>query len=464
MPDFYDEEDNLYRPADPVRETIQRQYGFIGRGPPPGHGRSMSILPPTLPSINTQTPAPRARSAQFPIMREPSGADAPIRIGDLEGLFQRFSLRQEEYHREQTQELRAQTSRLEAHLNDLERPVSLSAESSRGRPSARGSVGTRGKSRVSRPLRRRPPSEAAVPRASDEGAVDSTSAQGEDEADDEGDDEELSTFRTTKKNKDQTAIQKYTTRTFRGACGVKGNDWPAPVPARVNPATGVKYLSPIFHCDVTDPRNHAICVAVADRVDAEMKASLFIGSMPWNRCAKQSFRSCKAGWKKTQTPEAAERAAVNDCNTRMYRRRCTKFIHIDSQIEAFAAKFGIPFSVANNLLTQELLSDEASGPEDENEESLAAWKVRMAAAAGHTDLTPAALKNKDFVEVLECPWRSDQLSFISSSMQSLYRDAVNAGRAGNIKYIRVPTPTHRKSSRIPRISPWDFGIFFAVAG
>jgi hypothetical protein len=131
--------------------------------------------------------------------------------------------------------------------------------------------------------------------------------------------------------------------------------------------------------------------------------------------------------------------------------------------------------VANNLLTQELLSDEASGPEDENEESLAAWKVRMAAAAGHTDLTPAALKNKDFVEVLECPWRSDQvflacrtsilanmrlvqLSFISSSMQSLYRDAVNARRAGNIKYIRVPTPTHRKSSRIPRISPWDFGI------
>lgn len=167
----------------------------------------MSILPPTLPSINTQTPAPRARSAQFPIMREPSGADAPIRIGDLEGLFQRFSLRQEEYHREQTQELRAQTSRLEARLNDLERPVSLSSESSRGHPSARGSVGTRGKSRVSRPLRGRPPSEAAVPRASDEGAVDSTSAQGEDEADDEGDDEELSTFRTTKKNKDQTAIQ-----------------------------------------------------------------------------------------------------------------------------------------------------------------------------------------------------------------------------------------------------------------
>ncbi|KAJ7790081.1 hypothetical protein B0H14DRAFT_2298493, partial [Mycena olivaceomarginata] len=247
---------------------------------------------------------------------------------------------------------------------------------------------------------------------------------------------------------------------FRGACGVKGNDWPAPVPARVNPATGVKYLSPIFHCDVTDPRNHAICVAVADRLKrpAGVPDTAVWDSNMLLRCAKQSFRSCKTGWKKTQTPEAAERAAVNDCNTRMYWRRCTKFIHIDSQIEAFAAKFGIPFSVANNLLTQELLSDEASGPEDEKEESLAAWKVRMAAAAGHTALTPAALKNKDFVEVLECPWRSDQLSFISSSMQSLYRDAVNTGRAGNIKYIRVPTPTHRKSSRIPRISPWDFGI------
>ncbi|KAJ7830808.1 hypothetical protein B0H14DRAFT_3464540 [Mycena olivaceomarginata] len=117
-----------------------------------------------------------------------------------------------------------------------------------------------------------------------------------------------------------------------------------------------------------------------------------------------------------------------------------KFTHIESQIEAFAVKFGIPVSVAEDLLTQELLSDEASGPEDEKEETFAAWK------------------DKHFLEVLECLWRSDQLSLISSSTQTLYADAVNTSGINAIKYTRVPTPAHRQSSRIPRISPWDFGI------
>jgi hypothetical protein len=54
-----------------------------------------------------------------------------------------------------------------------------------------------------------------------------------------------------------------------------------------------------------------------------------------------------------------------------------------------------------DLLHEELLSDEASGPQDEDEESFAAWKVRMAAAHGHKVLTPAALKDKHFLEVLK---------------------------------------------------------------
>jgi hypothetical protein len=59
---------------------------------------------------------------------------------------------------------------------------------------------------------------------------------------------------------------------------VKGKDWPDPEVVRINPATGVQYLSPFFDRDVTDPRNHAICVAVADLVDKEMKVSPFIDS------------------------------------------------------------------------------------------------------------------------------------------------------------------------------------------
>jgi hypothetical protein len=51
-----------------------------------------------------------------------------------------------------------------------------------------------------------------------------------------------------------------------------------------------------------------------------------------------------------------------------------------------------------------------------------------------------------------------QLSDVSASVQSLYTTALNAAGGAPPKYIRVPTPTGRESPRIPRASPWDFGI------
>ncbi|KAJ7938968.1 hypothetical protein B0H13DRAFT_1851143 [Mycena leptocephala] len=311
-----------------------------------------------------------------------------------------------------------------------------------------------------------PTSAPVVLPESDEGSIargDSTGAapQEEENADDEADGP-----KNKKKPKYHTAIPKYTTITFRGACGVQGLNWPETAVVRVNPATGVTYLSPLFECGVTDPRNHAICVAIAGTVDREMNDNRPPGvpeTAVWDsklllKCAKQSFRTCKASWKKVHDAEAAKRAAINDRNTRRYRRRCTKYEHIDSQVDAYAAKLRVPRSVVADLFTQELLSDEASGPEDEADETFEAWKVRMAAAAGHKNLTAVALKKEHFVEVLECPWRSDELSIISSSMQTLYTRAFNASGGAPIKYTRVTTPTHRKSSLVPRIAPWDFGI------
>jgi hypothetical protein len=69
--------------------------------------------------------------------------------------------------------------------------------------------------------------------------------------------------------------------------------------------------------------------------------------------------------------------------------------------------------VVRELVHEELISDEASGPEDKAIESPAAWKVRMAVQYGEKDVSPAALKDQSFLEVLECPWRSDEV-FISS--------------------------------------------------
>ncbi|KAJ7714108.1 hypothetical protein B0H14DRAFT_2413572, partial [Mycena olivaceomarginata] len=106
-----------------------------------------------------------------------------------------------------------------------------------------------------------------------------------------------------------------------------------------------------------------------------------------------------------------------------------------------------------------------SGPEDKAIESPAAWKVRMAVQYGEKDVSPAALKDQSFLEVLECPWRSDesdipgeyatderpQLSEFSRRIQEL------PVKSGNVQYKRV-RGTLRKCSRIPRISPYDFGI------
>lgn len=69
-------------------------------------------------------------------------------------------------------------------------------------------------------------------------------------------------------------LQAYTTQTFRRACGVTGKEWPDPGVVRINPTTGVKYLSPFFEYDVTESRNHDFCLSVAKLTDVQMKVSL----------------------------------------------------------------------------------------------------------------------------------------------------------------------------------------------
>ncbi|KAJ7686753.1 hypothetical protein B0H14DRAFT_2654163 [Mycena olivaceomarginata] len=388
--------------------AVQRQYA-IGRGPPPGHGRSMLIHFDESPNMNTQPAGRRSRSAHMSGPCDASGADAPIRMDDLESLFRRFSLQQEEHHREVTQGLEARLNSLEQRSHAPPRSAGASSapivlpESDEGRTGRGDSIGAALQEERMLTMKRM--------------------------------------IQRRRSPKYHTAIQRYTTITFRGACGVRGTEWPDTAAVRVNPATGVKYLSPFFECDVTDPRNHAICVAVAGTVDREMKDNRPPGvpeTAVWDsrlllKSAKQSFRTCKASRKKVYDAEAAKRATINDRNTRRYRRRCTKYTHVKME----------------DLLSQELLSDEASGPEDDADETFDAWKVRMAAAADHKNLTAAALKKEHFVEVLECPWRSDE---------TLYTTALNASGGAPIKYTRVPTSTHRKSSYIPSISPWDFGI------
>jgi hypothetical protein len=136
----------------------------------------------------------------MPDLREASGVDAPIRMGDLEALFHRFSLQQEEGQRE----VKEYTQRLEARLTSLEHRSHAPSSDS-----FNGALATTGTNRVMRPRAAGgfPPSAPVVLPEFDEGSIarsDSTGAapQEEENADDEADDP-----KTKKKPKYHTAIQ-----------------------------------------------------------------------------------------------------------------------------------------------------------------------------------------------------------------------------------------------------------------
>ncbi|KAJ7809739.1 hypothetical protein B0H14DRAFT_2607891 [Mycena olivaceomarginata] len=120
-----------------------------------------------------------------------------------------------------------------------------------------------------------------------------------------------------------------------------------------------------------------MCPWSQEPVDREMKVflKLLSGTRGCSSRRKAVVQTCKASWKKVYDAEAAKRAAINDHNTRRYCRQCTKYTHIKSQFERICGKTSHPHSVVEDLLSQELLSDEASGPEDDDQdETFDAWK------------------------------------------------------------------------------------------
>jgi hypothetical protein len=113
----------------------------------------------------------------MPDLREASGVDAPIRMGDLEALFHQFSLQQEEGQRE----VKEYTQRLEARLTSLEHRSHAPSSDS-----FNGALATTGTNRVMRPRAAGgfPPSAPVVLPESDEGSIargDSTGAAPQEE-------------------------------------------------------------------------------------------------------------------------------------------------------------------------------------------------------------------------------------------------------------------------------------------
>ena len=81
-----------------------------------------------------------------------------------------------------------------------------------------------------------------------------------------------------------------------------------------------------------------------------------------------------------------------------YLQKCEKLL---SMVDAYAEKNGVD---PTNLLTPDMMSDEASGPEDDDEDSVAEWKRDMAAKAGISGRSDAQLAKMSFFEVIKPEW------------------------------------------------------------
>ncbi|KAJ7278276.1 hypothetical protein C8J57DRAFT_1576678 [Mycena rebaudengoi] len=221
----------------------------------------------------------------------------------------------------------------------------------------------------------------------------------------EGDDIDLST-------KERSTVQAYVTKVFRCYCNVGGNNWLDPNLIRTNPITHETYSTPFFHFDVQDLRNAKIIHEVANVAKIDMNSV-------WQTVLKRTAKSVqmpnwdleffvKDGEERKQKPMLGLTGGVSAAST--------------NQNSRFAGYF-----------TPEYLSDEISEPEDETREAKAAWKVRLAAAAG-ISLSPAVLERTQILEVLVPPWRTEMYRDILHALSKRWYKSLSNKQKEVIKY------------------------------
>ncbi|KAJ7782581.1 hypothetical protein DFH07DRAFT_764713 [Mycena maculata] len=271
-------------------------------------------------------------------------------------------------------------------------------------------------------------------------------------------------------------VRKFVSTLFRRVCNVPGHDWPDPELVRTIEITYERYPTPFFKAKVTDARNQALFLEVAQQAMQELKdkscwpkALKRPATEPdptWDlvlfqEFAKESFRSFKKQWLEGHDVEAAERGDVNRTTDRR-KKRCIlprtgqKSNQIGKVLAAYAAQHGIDLDFLKVLVDEQFLSNEVSGPEDDSGESKDAWKVRLAAKA-QMPLGPDALKRVNFLEILDPVWRSDPAKYsrLVHDIQDFRVSGTTPADELNVKYDHIALG--RPSHRIPTYAPFNFG-------
>ncbi|KAJ2988523.1 hypothetical protein NUW54_g9088 [Trametes sanguinea] len=260
----------------------------------------------------------------------------------------------------------------------------------------------------------------------------------------------------------RAAIQSSVTTAFRETTGVLTSDqpWPRWSEDGVFPGMAVNFEATVEHCV-----NRALfrCVAEVAMQDLKKHAPVHADWMSASdvkltlgllfEVAKRSFRGFKRVYKAQFDEEQRNQLNANARAARWLNRRRKKCSNLLKVTAMYMEKHGVD---PTPLIVQEMMSDEASGPEDEATESQAEWKRRMADCAGVTKKTDEQLAKMVFFEAVHPNWRSEALTQILHELWSLFWQAVST-RTARAMTPRI-TDTDRQSDEPPQTAPYNFGI------
>ncbi|KAJ7112139.1 hypothetical protein C8R44DRAFT_882542 [Mycena epipterygia] len=97
------------------------------------------------------------------------------------------------------------------------------------------------------------------------------------------------------------------------------------------------------------------------------------------------------------------------------------------------------------------MSDEASGPEDDDETSKAMWRTKMIFKGSYGEVTPDAVAKLSFIEVLAADWRCDEVHCTNWLQSPLTPRPHERGKIPTISVYATPVAHHD-------LAPYNFGI------
>ncbi|KAI0351885.1 hypothetical protein OH77DRAFT_1438988 [Trametes cingulata] len=169
--------------------------------------------------------------------------------------------------------------------------------------------------------------------------------------------------------------------------------------------------------------------------------------------AKITWSGFKRVFDAERDEEKAKALARNARSSRWALRRDQKCHSLARAVDLYKQRHGGVDPTP--LLDVSMMSDEASGPEEDGGETKDEWKARMAECLGMGELDPAVFKALQVFEVIRPNWRSDAYTAVLQELREIYASTLTAKQA-QCMIFRVRT-SGRTSDDPPAAAPYNFG-------